>query len=260
VKKSLTVLAREEGATLASFLSARGVDVKAIARGSVHVSGKRVSDPKRKLYAGEKVLVYEGTSAKANANEDADANADVDEHADAPAPQIIHEDNDLIVVDKPPGVPVQPTRQAAANSLEARLKARALHRLDLEASGLVALAKRDIDLKIQDLARVYLALASGRVKADQGRWTSPVAGKPAATRFRVIDRFANATLLECELETGRTHQIRVHAAAAHHPLIGDTRHGGPAAPRLALHAIRLGNWQSPPPPDFEALVNAARAA
>ena len=252
MKKSLTVLAREDGATLASFLSARGVDGAAIARGSVHVSGKRVSDPKRKLYAGEKVLVY----ANANANVDADVNAD----ADVPALRIVHEDNDLIVVDKPVGVPVQATRQSAANSLEARLKARALHRLDLEASGLVVLAKHDVDVKIRDLSRVYLALASGRVKADQGRWTSPVAGKPAATRFRVIERFPTATLLECELETGRTHQIRVHAAAAHHPLIGDARHGGPPAPRLALHAIRLGNWQSPPPPAFEALLSAARAA
>ena len=252
MKKSLTVLAREEGSTLREFLSARGVDISAIARGSVHVAGKRVSDPKRKLYAGEKVLVYEETFANTNTN--ADANADADDL------RILHEDADLIVVDKPVGVPVQPTRQAAANSLEARLKARALHRLDLEASGLVALAKRNIDLRIQDLARIYLAHASGRVKADQGRWTSPVAGKPAATRFRVVERFANATLLECELETGRTHQIRVHAAAAHHPLVGDSRHGGPPAPRLALHATRLGDWHSPPPPDFEALVSAARAA
>ena len=250
MKKSLTVLAREEGSALREFLSARGVALSAIARGSVHINGKRVSDPKRKLHAGEKVLIYANTNANAHANAD----------ADDPALRIVHEDNDLIVVDKPVGVPVQATRQAAANSLEARLKTRALHRLDLEASGLVLLAKRTIDLKIQDLSRVYVALASGRLKSDQGRWTSPVAGKPAATRYRVIERFPTATLLECELETGRTHQIRVHAAAAHHPLIGDARHGGPPAPRLALHAIRLGDWQSPPPPDFEALVSAARGA
>ena len=243
MKKSLTVLAREEGVTLREFLSARGVDAEAIARGSVHVGGKRVSDPKRKLYAGEKVLVYEEQPGEAGGEL-----------------KIVHEDADRIVVDKPVGVPVQATRQAAANSLEARLKARALHRLDLEASGLVLLAKRDIDLKIQDLQRIYVALASGRVKSDEGRWTSPVAGKPAATRFRVIERFATATLLECELETGRTHQIRVHAAAAHHPLIGDARHGGPPAARLMLHATRLGDWRSPPPPDFEAIVSAARGA
>jgi 23S rRNA-/tRNA-specific pseudouridylate synthase len=240
VKKSLTVLAREEGARLGAFLSARGIDPAAIARGGVHVGGKRVSEAARTLHAGEKVLVYEMEAAAAA----------------GPELRIIHEDADLIVVDKPAGVPVQATRQAAANSLEARLGARALHRLDLEASGLVALAKREVKLRIQDLARRYLALASGRVAKDEARWTSPVAGKPAATRYRVALRFADATLLECELETGRTHQIRVHAAAAHHVLVGDTRHGGPKAPRLMLHAHQLGDWHSPPPPEFEATVRS----
>jgi len=231
VKRALTVLAREAGATLGAFLAARGLDAAAIARGGVHVGGKRVSDPGRKMHAGEKVLVYQIEAAE-------------------PALRIVHEDADLIVVDKPAGVPVQATRQAATNALEARLGARALHRLDLEASGLVVLAKRDVALCITDLLRGYLALASGRVARDEGRWTSPVAGKPAATRFRVLERLAQATLLECELETGRTHQIRVHARAAHHPLVGDTRHGGPPAPRLMLHAHRLGEWTSPPPPNF----------
>src|SRR5262249_37384020 len=133
---------------------------------------------------------------------------------------------------------------------EARLGARALHRLDLEASGLVVLAKRDVALRIADLVRGYLALASGRLERDQGRWTSPVAGKPAATRFRVVGRLAHSTLLECELEAGRTHQTRVHGRAAHHPLVGDSRHGGPPAPRLMLHAHRLGEWTSPPPPEL----------
>ena len=233
MKKSLTVLAREQGARLAAFLKARGIDPAVIAGGGVHIDGKRVSEPGCRLHAGEKVLVYAMGAA-----------------ATEPELRIVHEDADLIVVDKPAGVPVQATRQAAANSLEARLGARALHRLDLEASGLVALAKRDVKLRIQDLARRYLALASGRVAKDEGRWTSPVAGKPAATRYRVVERFANATLLECELETGRTHQIRVHAAAAHHPLVGDTRHGGPPAPRLMLHAHQLGDWHSPAPPEL----------
>jgi len=243
VKKSLTVLAREDGVELGAFLRARGIDPAAIARGGVHVGGKRVSEAVRKVHAGEKVLVYETQAAKPE-----------------PELRIVYQNEDLIVVDKPAGVPVQATRQAAANSLEARLSARALHRLDLEASGLVALARRDVKLRIQDLVRRYLALASGRVPKDEGRWTSPVAGKPAATRYRVVERFAKATLLECELETGRTHQIRVHAAAAHHPLVGDARHGGPPAPRLMLHAHRLGDWESRPPADFEALVSAARRA
>jgi 23S rRNA-/tRNA-specific pseudouridylate synthase len=75
---------------------------------------------------------------------------------------------------------------------------------------------------------------------DGGRWVSPVAGRPAATRFQVLERGADATLLELVLETGRYHQIRVHAAAAGHPILGDRRHGGPPFDRLLLHAHQLG--------------------
>jgi 23S rRNA pseudouridine1911/1915/1917 synthase len=98
-------------------------------------------------------------------------------------------------------------------------------------------------------------------------------GKPARTHYRVVERFADCTLVECALETGRTHQIRVHMASIGHPLVGDPVYGGrapagPAFPRQALHARRLGllhpvtgasmQWESGLPEDMLALIAAVR--
>src|SRR5207245_651976 len=159
-----------------------------------------------------------------------------------PAPfRIVHEDADLIVVDKPAGLPVSATRQSAAHALDALLRADGrdyvgvLHRLDLAASGLVALSRRraaNAALHAQfaghTARREYVALLAGTLATDEGRFTAPVAGKAAATRFRVCERRPSATLVALALETGRSHQIRVHAAGAGHPVVGDRRPGRPA--------------------------------
>ncbi|HJZ87022.1 MAG TPA: RluA family pseudouridine synthase [Polyangia bacterium] len=259
MKQALTVLAREAGATLAAFLFTRlGADAtSAIEGGSVHVGGRRVRDPARRLAAGERVLLY-------------------DPPARAPLQlRIVHEDADLIVVDKPAGLPVAATRQSAAYALDALLRAAGrdyvgvLHRLDLAASGLVVLSRRraanaalHAALSTHAAERRYVALVAGRLRAQAGRWTGPVGEKPAATGFRVGERLPQATLVDLALETGRTHQIRVHAAAAGHPVVGDLRHGGPPAARLMLHAHTLalasGRFLAPPPPDFEAVLTAWR--
>ncbi len=167
-----------------------------------------------------------------------------------------------------------------------------MHRLDKDTSGLLVVAKTpqaqtDLvrQLQARTVRREYLALVEGvilrggRIDAPLGR--HPVkrtsmavvaAGKPAITHYEVRERFAACTLLSCRLETGRTHQIRVHLAALKHPLVGDRTYGrrhGVAFRRQALHAWRLGlvhpltrkqlQFESPLPEDFAALLSSLRA-
>src|SRR4051794_35651373 len=215
--------------------------------------------------------------------------------------KIVHEDADLIVVDKPAGLVVhpgagQPDRTllnallAHAPALGGVPRAGIVHRLDKETSGLLVVAKTveaQTDL-VKQLAertvrRVYLALvqgdppASGAIDAPVGRDTKVRTrmavthrGKPARTTYRVLERFGRAALVECRLDTGRTHQIRVHFQHIRHPLVGDTvyrrgtRHGI-EFPRQALHAAELAlrhpssgeemTWRSALPRDFKKLVD-----
>src|SRR5690606_39017180 len=209
---------------------------------------------------------------------------------------IAYEDADLLVVDKPPFVLVHPISPAHRDTLshgiahhferhgiEARV--RPVHRIDRDTSGLVLFAKSafahqrlDRQLRSGEVRREYLALVSGTVEAEAGEVDVPIGrhpsnpvlravrdgGEPAVTRYRVVERYGSATLLELALETGRTHQIRVHLAHLGHPLLGDAQYGGPgvaALRRQALHAHRLGFRQpasgapvvceAPLPPDLE---------
>jgi len=259
MKRSLTVLAAEAGRSLGEFLAARmgSAAEAAIAAGSVHVGGRRTRDPGGRLRAGTKVVVYDQPPA-------------------APPFRIVYQDADCIVVDKPAGLPVSATRQSAAHALDALLVAEGrdyvgvVHRLDLDASGLVVLSRRRAanralaaGFATHTFGRGYLALVSGRLDAEQGRWSAPVAGKRAATRFRVLERLPRATLLALDLETGRSHQIRVHTASTGHPIVGDRRHGGPPAARLMLHAATLAcagrQFEAAPPGDFTAVLADWRA-
>jgi len=203
--------------------------------------------------------------------------------ADAASPRaqrmplkIVFEDAALIVIDKPVGLVVhpgagQPDRTlmngllAHAPALAGVPRAGIVHRLDKDTSGLLVVAKTVSaqaslveQLASRSMRRTYLALvqgdppASGVVDAPVGR--DPRArtrmavthrGKESRTTYRVVERFGSAALVECRLDTGRTHQIRVHFQHIRHPLIGDTvyrrgtRHGI-AFPRQALHAAELG--------------------
>jgi 23S rRNA pseudouridine1911/1915/1917 synthase len=219
--------------------------------------------------------------------------------------KIVHEDAALMVIDKPAGLVVhpgagQPDRTllnallAHAPALAGVPRAGIVHRLDKDTSGLLVVAKTveaQIDLVRQlaerSVARVYIALvqgdppASGAIDAPVGRdirartrMAVTNRGKPARTTYQVLERFGRAALVECRLETGRTHQIRVHFQHIRHPLVGDTvyrrgtRHGI-EFPRQALHAAELSlrhpasgeqvTWRSPLPRDFKRLVDELRA-
>ena len=237
-KSGFTVLPAEAG-PLVQFVARRleiseAAALEQVREGSVHVDRRRTVDSEHPLAAGQKVVVYprptRGTSPL----------------------RVVYEDEDLVVIDKPAGLPTAATRQSAKHAADALLRSEGrsyvgvLHRLDTETSGLVLFSKRRaVNAALQraltshEIERTYAAVVAGGVRKDEGRWSSPIGGRPAATRFEVVERGARTTLLRLTLETGRTHQIRIHAAAAGHPVVGDVRYGGPLAERMMLHAEAL---------------------
>ncbi len=172
--------------------------------------------------------------------------------ADRSAPPEVYRDRWLLVLDKPSGLPSQPARGGGPDlysAVRAREPYAGLHhRLDTPASGLILLSlhrRANPGLarafRERGVSRTYLAVTLGD-PGPSGRWDAPIDGKPAATRWRRRGAGGGCAVLELSLETGRTHQIRRHAAGAGHPLIGDRRYGGAAGRawrRLALHAWRL---------------------
>ncbi len=236
----------------------------------------------------------------------------------APAPdipvEVVYEDDDLLIVDKPSGLVVHPAPGHSADTLVNALLARAggseyggiagvsrpgiVHRLDRDTSGLLMVAKHDgaqaslmAQLKARRIKKTYLALVQGSVSAAIGRIEAPIGrdpkrrtrmgvvadGRPSVTGYRVKERFDGWTLLELDLVTGRTHQIRVHLDAIGHPVAGDPLYGGATARRgpddlgrLFLHAWRLElnspsdghliRATAPLPADLEAVLTGLRAA
>jgi 23S rRNA pseudouridine1911/1915/1917 synthase len=263
--------------------------------GRVTVDGT-VADGKRKVLGGEIVQL-----------EAAGARDDSAAMAENIALAVQFEDEQLLVIDKPAGLVVHPgcgnwsgTMMNAllhhAPDLGSVPRAGIVHRLDKDTSGLLVVAKTLAaqtnlvrQLQARTVNRQYLALVHGAVFGD-GDVDAPIGrhpvqrtkmavvpqGREARTHYSVRERFAAATLLECRLETGRTHQIRVHMASIGHPLVGDPVYGKRKSsdPRLdgfarqALHAWRLsllhpGNgmvvsWESPLPADFASLLKDLR--
>ncbi len=211
---------------------------------------------------------------------------------------IVHDDADLVVVDKPAGMVVHPSaghhsgtlvhallgRGGAWSAVGGMVRPGIVHRLDKGTSGLMLAARTDkahralaAQLADRTLSRTYLAIVRGDLTGGERVLDGPIArhprdrlrmavvagGRPARTRVRPVARRGGHTLVACDLDTGRTHQIRVHLAALGHPVAGDElygrrRPGEPERPMLHAHRLRFRHpgtgermsFESPPPPDF----------
>ena len=229
---------------------------------------------------------------------------------------IVYEDDDIAVVNKPAGLVVHPAAGNERGTLVNALlyhcgdslsgvggvsRPGIVHRIDKDTSGLLVVAKNDkahqvlsAALKVHDVARIYDAVVLGNVREESGTVNAPVvrhpvdrkkmtvvkngAGRAAVTHYTVVERFGRMTYIRCQLETGRTHQIRVHMAHLGHPLLGDPVYGGNGTSfeRLhkgllhgqCLHAGTLSlthpttgermTFSAPLPPDFEAVLQLLR--
>lgn len=199
----------------------------------------------------------------------------------APEVPVVYQDDWLLVVNKPSGLPTQAPRHGGRMHLYAVMSAgqRYLglhHRLDTPASGLVLFTrKREANAAIaralceHQVRRTYLAVVLGDPGVE-GVWDADIAGRRAVCRWRRLGRGQGMSALAVELETGRTHQIRRHAAGAGFPVLGDRRYGGAAGrawPRLALHHWRMEvahpatgkrlHLEAPVPDDLVVLLERA---
>ena len=194
---------------------------------------------------------------------------------------ILYEDDDLLMVNKPKGMVVHPSAGHTTGTLvnavmyhckedlsgiNGVMRPGIVHRIEKDTTGVLVICKNDKahnfvaeQLKEHSITRKYRAIVNGVIKEDEGTVNAPIGrhpterkkmaineknGKHAVTHYRVLERFANHTYIECQLETGRTHQIRVHMASLHHPLLGDTVYGSQKNPYhlegQTLHAMVLG--------------------
>jgi 23S rRNA pseudouridine1911/1915/1917 synthase len=292
-----------------------------IAGGSVTIGGATIEEPKRPVKPGERVTLLVPPPVPA------------EPEGEAIPLDVVYEDDDLIVIDKPARLVVHPAAGnhtgtlvnaliahcgASLSGIGGVMRPGIVHRLDKDTSGLMVVAKTDrAHRSLADqfadhgrtgpLERGYMALAwgvpdraEGTIEAALGRSTKNrekievkrEGGREAITHYRVVERYGArgkppiASLVECRLETGRTHQIRVHLAAIGHPVIGDRTYGAGFAtkpallpeparslaagfPRQALHAYLLGfehpvsheemSFESPLPADIAELVEALKS-
>ena len=322
---SVTVAEGDGGARLDKVLATHLPDLSRsrlkslILAGAISISGVAATDPSRKMKVGETVVV------------DLPPPVAADPQGEAIALTVVHEDADVIVIDKPAGLVVHPSAGhetgtlvnalihhcgASLSGINGVLRPGIVHRLDKDTSGLLVVAKNDAAHKtLADqfadhgrsgpLERLYLALCWGVPRHAQGTVEAAIArstvnrekmavvaedkGRFALTHYRVVESYNGAdgkplvSLIECALETGRTHQIRVHMAHIGHPLLGDETYGAgfrtkmnlltpPAHAALeklgrqALHAAVLGfelprddeflRFESDLPAEMQALVDA----
>lgn len=251
MKHVLTVTAGELPCTLCEFIGRRleleaSAAAAAVDAGSVYLEGKRQRRQGRLLQAGQQVVVYRPEI----------------EPTRWPPLVIAFADDLVAVVDKPAGLPSTPTREGGGATLEAQVRqrfgarARLMHRLDQGASGLVLISLSDLgrqhlsrQLQTHQLGRTYFAAVSGApaelrftirsrlaVGGRRTRSTQDPRGRWAETQVELIRAGRGRSLLQVDLRTGRTHQIRAHLSERGLPIVGDEKYGGERADRLALHA------------------------
>ena len=218
---------------------------------------------------------------------------------------ILYEDDDLLVVNKPKGMVVHPSAghyngtlvnalmyhcAGKLSGINGVLRPGIVHRIDMDTTGSLVVCKNDFShislaeqLKVHSITRKYRAIVHGRLKEEEGTVSAPIGrhpidrkkmavndknGKEAVTHYRVLERFRQFTYIECQLETGRTHQIRVHMSSLGHPLLGDAVYGPNRCPYKlqgqTLHAQVLGflhprtgaymEFEAPLPEYFEELL------
>ena len=262
---------------------------KWIEDGNVTVNGEKVK-PKYKLAVGDRVVVQPEKPQKIDLEPE---NIPLD---------IVYEDDDVIVVNKPQGMVVHPAPghpnhtlvnallyHSPLSTINGEFRPGIVHRIDKDTSGLLMIAKNDLahrslaaQLKAKTNEREYVALVHGVIKEERGTIDAPLGrskkdrkkqavvedGRHAVTHFKVLERFQHYTLVSCRLETGRTHQIRVHMKYIGHPLAGDPLYG----PRKTLpgngqylHARLLGfkhprtgkqmTFTSPLPEYFQKMID-----
>lgn len=269
---------------------------KLLKSGLVDVNGKAVKSSYR-LSAGESVSfeVPEAVEAEIKAE-----NIPLD---------ILYEDEDLILINKPKGMVVHPAAghyegtlvnglmyhcKDQLSGINGVMRPGIVHRIDMDTTGVLVVCKNDFShnsiaeqLKVHSITRKYYAIVYGNIKEDEGTVHAPIGrhptdrkkmsinsknGRDAITHYRVLERFGQYTYIECQLETGRTHQIRVHMTSLGHPLLGDEVYGPSKQPfhlqGQTLHAgvlgfihPRTGNYmefQAPLPEYFDELLRKLR--
>ncbi len=270
---------------------------KLVEEGKVQVGGLMETTKKRKLKAGEEITVF------------MDAPVELEALPQNIPLNIVYEDADVLVVDKPAGLVVHPGAGNpdgtlvngilyhcgdSLSSINGVIRPGIVHRIDKDTSGLLMVAKNDkahqslaAQLEAHTILRAYRAIVLHNLKEDKGRIVAPIGrdpknrlrmavvpngGRHAATNYEVLERFGSCTYIEARLETGRTHQIRVHMSHIKHPLLGDSLYGpeknNSGATRQMLHAETLGfvhptsgdrlEFHSPLPEDFQTVLDRLR--
>lgn len=219
---------------------------------------------------------------------------------------IIYEDDDLLIVNKPKGMVVHPSAghysgtlvngimyhcKDSLSGINGEIRPGIVHRIDMDTTGSLIVCKNDFShvniaeqIKVHSVNRIYEGIVCGNVKEDEGTIEAPIGrhpierkkmaineknGKPATTHYKVLERFGNYTYMQFKLETGRTHQIRVHMSSNGHPLLGDTLYSSGKSPfknlqGQTLHAKTIGflhpstgnyvEFEAPLPEYFEKLL------